>query len=264
MPLTPFQKEVARLLAAHRNPDSHVAGGAVINRADASPRYSADLDFFHDVADSVRSSAVADAATLVGHGFVVEWLLQQPLLHRARVSRGNEQLKLEWCFDSSFRFFPVLQDPDFGYCLHSADLATNKVLALAGRSEIRDLIDILYLHAHYLSLGAICWAACGKDQGYTPWSLLDQVKRNTRFREEDLASGYLAQPATLTLPDLKRQWQEAASSAEQLFPRLPAHEAGCLYLDQTGAPVTPDPDSAEFAGLVRHFGSVRGGWPKLS
>jgi hypothetical protein len=33
MPLTPFQREVVHLLAANRNPESHVAGGAVINRA---------------------------------------------------------------------------------------------------------------------------------------------------------------------------------------------------------------------------------------
>jgi hypothetical protein len=38
MPLT--AREVARTLAAHRNPESHVAGGAVINRAETSYRYS--------------------------------------------------------------------------------------------------------------------------------------------------------------------------------------------------------------------------------
>jgi hypothetical protein len=262
MPLTSFQREVAQLLAAHRNPDSHVAGGAVINREDTSPRFSADLDLFHDVAESVRSSAEADATTLLDNGFAVEWLLQQPFLHQARVSRGVDQLRLDWCFDSSFRFFPVQADQVFGYCLHQADLATNKVLALAGRSEIRDLIDILYLHDHYLRLGAICWAACGKDQGFNPLSLLDHARRNTRFQEADLLSAYLAQP--VTLPTLKQRWLEAADEAENLFPRLPAHEVGCLYLDSAGSPVTPDPASGLFPTLIRHFGSVRGAWPKMS
>jgi hypothetical protein len=142
MPLTPFQREVAQLLAAHRSPESHVVGGAVINRDDTSPRYSLDLDVFHDVAERVRSYAEADAAALGEHGFTVEWLLQQPSMYRAQVSRGGDQLKLEWCSDSSFRFFPVQPDPVFGYCLHKADLATNKLLALAGRSEIRDLVEI--------------------------------------------------------------------------------------------------------------------------
>ncbi len=42
MPLTAFQREVARILAANRNPESHVAGGAALNRADDSYRYSDD------------------------------------------------------------------------------------------------------------------------------------------------------------------------------------------------------------------------------
>ncbi len=40
MPLTDFQKGVARLIAANRTPESHVAGGAVINRGEAGLRIS--------------------------------------------------------------------------------------------------------------------------------------------------------------------------------------------------------------------------------
>jgi hypothetical protein len=36
MPLTSFQSGVARVLAANRNPESYVAGGAVINRGCAA------------------------------------------------------------------------------------------------------------------------------------------------------------------------------------------------------------------------------------
>ena len=61
MPLTPFQREIARLLAKHRNPESYVAGGAVINRGTDGVRISDDLDIFHDLAASVATSAEADA-----------------------------------------------------------------------------------------------------------------------------------------------------------------------------------------------------------
>jgi len=188
-----------------------------------------------------------------------EWLLRQPGLSRAQVNRGSEALKLEWCFDSAFRFFPVQPDEDFGYSLHPADLATNKALALAGRAEIRDFLDILYLDASYLS--AIVWAACGKDQGFTPWSLLDMAKRHVRYREEDLASEHLARP--VTLPELKGQWVSAVERAEELFPQLPSGEVGCLYLNPNHTPVTPAPGDPATAHLIRHFGSVRGAWPKL-
>ena len=53
MPLTPFQRGVAQILAKHRNPESHVAGGAVINRGEGGVRISDDLDIFHDLAASV-------------------------------------------------------------------------------------------------------------------------------------------------------------------------------------------------------------------
>jgi hypothetical protein len=46
--------------------------------------------------------------------------------------------------------------------------------------------------------------------------------------------------------------------------RLPAEELGCLYLNAENHPVTPDPGGPDFAGLKRHFGSIRGAWPRIS
>lgn len=260
MPLTAFQKEVLRLLAAHRSPESHVAGGAALNRSPDSPRYSADLDIFHDAALSVLSCAEADAALLLSQDFAVEWLARQPYLQRARVSRDNQEVKLEWCVDSAFRFFPVQPDPEFGYCLHTADLATNKMLAMAGRAALRDFLDVLNLHENFLSLGGLCWAACGKDQGFSPWSILDYAGRNTKYRQEDLDEQHLVKPLLLT--DLKKTWLCAVAEAEEWLAKLPAADLGCLYLDAAGVPCTPNSLGPEFATVRRHFGSVRGAWPK--
>jgi hypothetical protein len=262
MPLTAFQKEIVRLLAANRNPDSHLGGGAVINRASNSPRYSADFDLFHDVAETVLASAETDAAVLIRHGYEVEWLLRQPYLQRAQVRSAQGAVRLDYCYDSAFRFFPVQPDADFGFCLHPADLATNKILALAGRSEVRDFIDALYLHRSYLSLGAMCWAACGKDQGFSPWSVLDYAKRNVKFRDEDLASGYLAQP--LSLSNLKDEWRQAVLQAESWFPQMNAADVGCLFLRPDGTPFTPKQDEQQLPATIRHFGSLRGAWPAIA
>ncbi len=174
MALTSFQKEVANFLAKHRNPESHVAGGSAINRADASYRFSDDLDIFHDVAESVATCAELDVKALLESGYSVDWILRLTGFYRVDVSRLIYLSRLDWTTGSSFRFFPVQPDEDFGYCLHAADLAINKVLAFVGRCEIRDFLDVLYLDATYLGLGAMMWAACGKDPGYTPALLLDQ------------------------------------------------------------------------------------------
>src|SRR6266446_3229966 len=204
MPLTAFQREVARVLAANRNPESHIAGGAVINRGENGIRISDDLDIFHDLAASVAASAEADAQALCDAGYAVAWTLRGEAIFRAQVTRGEDRVRLDWTMDSAFRFFPALPDEEFGYCLHQADLATNKVLALAGRSEIRDFLDMLLIDRTYLSLGAVIWAACGKDPGFTPALLLDHTNRHSRYQESDLKGENLARPVDLR--ELKQQW----------------------------------------------------------
>jgi hypothetical protein len=261
MPLTVFQSETLRLLAARRSPESFLAGGTVLNAGMDSPRYSKDLDIFHDIETSVVTSAETDAVTLREAGYGVEWLLRQPLFQRAEVIRGENRLLIEWVFDSAFRFFPVERDELAGWRLNLYDAATNKLLALMGRGEPRDYLDVLFFHQHRLSLGALCWAAAGKDPGVNPFMILQECRRTTHFRPEQFRELQLAAP--LDLPRWKQAWLEAAHGAESLLPRLPAEEVGCLYLDAAGKPVTPDPAAVEFAALGRHYGCVRGAWPVI-
>jgi hypothetical protein len=55
----------------------------------------------------------------------------------------------------------------------------------------------------------------------------------------------------------------ASSAALELIARLPPDEAGCLYPDRAGKPVCPDPSTTELPKLTRHFGSVKGAWPRI-
>jgi len=266
MPLTDYQKGIARLIAANRTPESHLAGGAVINRGDSGSRVS---DDFHDIPKEGRTAgeivaayAEADERLLKETGYSVEWQERREGFFRALVRRGDGLVQLDWTTDSAYRFFPVQRDEDFGYCLHPADLATNKVLALVGRSKVRDFLDILQLDREYLSLGAIVWAACAKDPGYTPDLILNMTNRHSSYRASDLEDANLVRPVDLR--ELKLQWIAARERAEILFDQLPEDELGCLYLDPENRPVTPDPGSPEFPNLIRHWGSLGGAWPTIS
>lgn len=262
MPISDIQATVLRQIAANRSPESYLAGATVLHRADDTPRFSQDLDFFHDVEDSVVRSAEKDRATLRDAGYEFSWLLRTPTFHRAVVTVGEQQLKLEWAQDSAFRFFPVQKDERCGYRLHDADAATNKLLALAGRDEIRDFVDILYLHETYLSLGAMAWAACGKDPGFTPEFLLDHAGRHTAYNQADLDRLSLRVPMDLTA--MKQLWFAAMDEARALVASLPPDEIGCLYLDSNQIPVTPESAADDFSALLRHKGSTRGAWPTVS
>jgi hypothetical protein len=261
MPITKFQNKILRAIAENRSPENYLAGATVIHRAENSPRFSHDLDFFHDIEESVAQSAESDAKTLTDSGYDVEWLLRSPSFHRALVSADKERIRLEWAQDSAFRFFPVQEDDFCGYRLHDVDAAINKTLALGGRQEIRDFVDILHLDDNCLSIGTMAWAACGKDPGFTPDFLLDHIARHVAYSQADLDLLSLKEP--LDLHQLKQKWILALEKAKQLANDLPADEIGCLYLNSDHSPITPDPESDIFSKLTRHYGCISGAWPTV-
>ena len=262
MPLGDFEKTILRLLAINRNPESYMAGATVFLRREDSPRQSRDIDIFHDTAQSLRQAAALDAAVLERNGFALEWTDQQELYRRAMISKSGQTTKMEWAYDSAFRFFPVQADAEIGFVLHPLDSATNKMLALAGRGEPRDYLDVLFLHRNVLSLGALAWAACGKDAGFTPQFLVEEAQRLAHYPAGRLNALLLREPVDPV--ECKRQWLQAVAEANTLFTKLSPQEVGCLYLDAEGRAVTPDPGSPAFSQTCRHFGSVRGAWPACS
>lgn len=257
MPLTKFQKTVAGALARNRTPDSHLAGASAIHLKPNSKRYSNDLDYFHDSERRVGEAFAADRATLRASGFEMEVEVAQPGYVRALVKKGREATKVEWSHDSAWRFMPAVKVPEAGYALHPVDLAVNKVLALAGRDEARDFLDVLYLHDEVLPLGALLWAAVGKDPGFTPLSLLELIKRRGRYRPEDFSDLRLVAP--VDLPELKGRWLQALESAESFIRARVWAEAGCLYYSPSRrrfvAPVAGD-------DALPHFGRPGGVLPR--
>jgi len=262
MPLGDFEKSILRLLAVNRNPESYIAGATVFLRREDSLRQSQDIDVFHDTVQSLQQAALSDAAVLGQNGYVLEWADQQEMFRRAVVSQAGQATKLEWAYDSAFRFFPVQADAELGFVLHPLDGATNKVLALAGRGELRDYLDVLFLHRKVLSLGALAWAACGKDGGFTPQFLIEEAQRLAHYPASRLSTLLLREPVDPVA--CKRQWVQALAEAKALFNKLPPEEVGCLYLNAKNQAVTPDPSAPEFSQLRRHHGSVRGAWPAIT
>src|SRR5882724_3076401 len=191
MPLTALQKDVLAVLAKNRSEESHFAGGIVLNAAFNSARYSHDFDIFHELAEEVTRASTKDVESLRSAGFQVETVSRvgewekETTFRKARVRRGDENVEIDWAADSAFRFFPIERDPQLGWRLHLFDIATNKALALAARTETRDYVGIVELHKRF-PLPAICWAACGKDPGFSPLSLIKMMKRFAKVNPTEL------------------------------------------------------------------------------
>ena len=264
MPLTEFQRRLLAVLAAAPTDERYLAGGAAMHFAPNSTRYSDDLDFFHDSEAQVASAFTADRSRLEEAGYLVDVELSLPGFIRAQVRRGDEATRVDWARDSSWRFMPLVRDPLGGLLLHPVDLAVNKVLALAGRDEARDFVDILFVHDRTLPLAGLCWAAVGKDPGLTPLSLLELLKRRGRYRPEDFARLHLAVP--FDLPAARERWRAALADAEAFARQRPPEEYGCLYYSvHEQRFVLPEPDRAlSDQQVIPHFGTPGGVLPRMA
>ncbi len=258
MPLTNFQRKVATLLANNRTEDSYLAGGAALHIEPNSQRFSNDLDYFHDSVERVASAFEQDRTTLVTEKFLVNVEMNQRGFIRAVVSKNQDSTKVEWAHDSAWRFMPPIKNAQVGVQLHPIDLAVNKMLALAGRDEPRDFLDIMQIHAEMLPLAALVWAAVGKDPGFTPSSLLEIIRRRGKYRPEDFARLHLARPVDLV--SLKTRWLAALEHCEVFVRRRPASEAGSLYYSAQKRSFVMPADGEE---VLLHYGKLGGVIPAI-
>jgi hypothetical protein len=254
MPLSDIQIEILRLLASQRDPESYVAGSTPLNQN--APRYSGDIDIFHDREERVALTAAEDAAVLEAHGYNLQWQRREPAIFTVVVERASEATKLEWVADSDYRFFPTMRDELFGYVLHPVDLAMNKVMAAAGRREVRDLVDLVTIHQSVLPLGAVIWAAVDKSPGFTPEGLIGEIRRNSKYSLSEWRSLVSREPLD---PDATMiRIREILTDAEAFVNRMPTARAGVLFL-KDGHVVQPDTDHVD--EYQTHAGQRRGQWP---
>lgn len=250
----------------NRSEQSHFAGGLVLNAADDSPRYSKDFDVFHDEIHDLDVISLRDVESLESAGYEVDKLNaagewdRPSSFRKAIVRRGGGQLALDWAHDSAFRFFPIVRDSLLGWKLHLFDMAVNKALALSARTVTRDYVDILELSRIY-PLEAIVWAACGKDEGFSPLFLLTMMRRFAKIEPGTLDK---IKARNLDPIEMKKEWIEISCHAEEEIIRLADTQLdmpiGVAFVNEKGEPgwIGKDPN------LQIHYGSLRGCWPVMS
>ncbi|MCX6853648.1 MAG: hypothetical protein NTV80_01955 [Verrucomicrobia bacterium] len=179
---------------------------------------------------------------------------------KARVSRVDASVEIDWAADSAFRFFPIENDLMFGKRLHLFDLATNKALTVSARAETRDLVDLVELDKTY-PLEATVWAACGKDEGFSPLFLLAMMRRFARISRATLQE---IQARQLDPIELKKAWIQISDRAEAEITRvadtMPETPIGVAFVDSAGKPGWIGHDTS----LRCHAPTVRGCWPTVT
>lgn len=262
--LTNFQKILLPLLAANRNESSYVAGGTLLNVS--HPRNSQDIDIFHDDTRVCRKAFQMDTEMLKSNGYDVETIRTPEKNGIGEVvvsdAEGNSTL-IQWAVDSAYRFFPVEVDPEFGFKLNYHDLATNKILALAGRAEVRDYYDMCEMIRTGKPVAAYVWAACAKDPGYSPTSLLEYMSFNSRYQADDFEA--IDASKKMTIGECKELFLGMFHSAVAQFKLAPLEDQGVLYLTKEDHTVF-FPSAEDFASnnFLKHNARAYGSVPQFA
>ena len=181
--LSPLQTQIARLVATLPEADSFaLAGGAALIVHRVVDRRTDDLDFFTSNADDVPRLVPALEAALGAAGLRVRRERVLPTFARLTVSDDSGAatvVDIAW----DYRLSPAVETP-VGLVLAEAELAADKLLALAGRVEARDYVDVAHL-VERLGLDEVCRLAQQKDPGFRRWALADMLGHFDRIARQD-------------------------------------------------------------------------------
>ena len=267
MAVTSFQAEILKRIARLRvsGGETYIAGGLALNHQLKRPRLSSDIDVFNNTYEALVKASDDDCRMLRDAGYELTVLRKRDYIVEVRVAKGNDATDIQWVRDSAYRFFPLIEDELLGLTLHPFDLATNKLLALAGRTVPRDWVDTITCSEDIQPLGLLAWAANGKDLGLTPNFILDMGMRTSYSRPEFEAA--IINSSEYDVGELSRKWHEMIWRARETVKLLPAEEVGKVVMTRSGELFRGD-DAALKAALaadeiVFHEGVIGGAWPRI-
>ena len=170
--LTPLQLRVCRIVADLPEADMvALAGGGALILHGIVDRATTDLDYFSPDVVDVRTFAEATQRALLGEGLRVDTARSSADFVRLEVTDGDDEMSIDVGISS--RAFTPVTTPH-GRVLAAEDLAGDKLLALFGRAEPRDFLDVRALTARF-DLNELYELAADKDPGFSLEHLRDAV-----------------------------------------------------------------------------------------
>jgi hypothetical protein len=180
--LTGLQREIAEIIANLESADGFaLAGGAALILNGDVDRGTRDLDFFGlertdvdrllpEVEDALQEAGLQVRRVREGMGFV-----------RLSVERGDEVTEVDLAADA--RLLPLERKAGLPV-LSSRELAVDKVLAIFGRAEARDFVDLAAVVERY-GFADLFRLAAEKDRGFSIDVFCEMLDRFGRLRRKE-------------------------------------------------------------------------------
>jgi hypothetical protein len=141
-----------------------LAGGGALISQGLVDRLTRDLDYFGAPGFALGDFAPQIIGALVEGGLEVEVKRHAATFYRLAVKSIDDETELDLAIDA--RLYPLVEG-SVGRVLSSIELATDKVLAIFGRAEPRDFVDLATM-AVMFDLSELFDLARQKDPGFTP------------------------------------------------------------------------------------------------
>jgi predicted nucleotidyltransferase component of viral defense system len=169
--LSAFQREVLEAIFARADESMFLTGGAALAGFHLGHRTTDDLDLFTPDPEAFQRArhVVSEAAAALGASLEVRQ--DAPGFRRYAVIRGDDALVVDTVLErvaqvspEKLRIGSVRVDPP-------EEILANKLTAIVGRMEERDIVDVLFLERSGLRVEDALPGALAKDGGATPATL---------------------------------------------------------------------------------------------
>lgn len=180
--LTPLQRRIATIISGLPEAEQFaLAGGAALIARGDVERQTRDLDFFGPAPADVDRLVPAVERALEGAGLDVTRIREGTGFSRLEVREHDEVTEVDLGADA--RLLPV-ERGELGPILAGEELAVDKILAVFGRAEARDFVDLSAVADRY-GLEYLCRRALDKDRGFDPQVFREMLGRFVRLPRDE-------------------------------------------------------------------------------
>lgn len=213
--LTNLQKKILFLFSKiHDKEAFYLTGGTALSEFFLQHRRSNDLDFFTHVEELVLPFGQKLEESLRKEALKVERLRGFHSFMELSVSSENDSTVIHFALDSPFRFEQPSDLKEIpGIKIDSLiDISTNKLLALFGRAELRDFLDVYFLIKERYTKDELIEKSAQKDLGFDLYWLGVAMERIKEFSEDSPDLHLLTRPCTMReLHEFYSVWRKEIS-----------------------------------------------------
>ena len=183
--LTPFQRSVLKAFTdIEESKAFYLTGGTALSAFYLAHRRSEDFDLFTSAEPLIAIVARKFKSALENSGIKVQEIRSFSSFWEAVASNENENFKIQLAYDSPFLLSEIAETE--GLRIHSfEDIAAGKLLALYGRAEERDFIDIYCIvKSGKMSLETLVELAKKKDPGLDEYYLAISFEQSEKIPDD--------------------------------------------------------------------------------